>query len=211
MIFSLYLRRAFLCGILLASFVSFTSMDALTVPFSVSVQPSPVTLESRSSFVHTSATVTPEGGFTGGVNITCALVSQPTGALLVPQCVLGNGLPTAPPTLTIKGTSPVSAQITIFGPGVPMPVLRSAQSGGLWFPALMALFFFFLTSHKRKWRYASAVCVAVFSLALLGCGGMSNANSAKPGSYTYTVTAASQAVGASPSFVATTSLVVIVQ
>lgn len=154
-------------------------------------------------------TITPSGGFTGAVTLSCALTSTPTGAKNVPTCSIDQ-------TASISGTQPVTATLTIKTAGTTSTAANSgfghlfAAGGGSL--AAVALFFF-LPIRRRKWQALIGALVMAFVLfATSGCGVTSKppvtgggSTGTTPGSYTVTVT------GTSGSSTATTSVSFTVQ
>jgi hypothetical protein len=64
------------------------------------------TITWRGGSLHVPVTVTPSGGFTGKVPLTCS-VTGPSGAVSIPTCTVS----TQPPT--ISGTTPVTAYVFV--------------------------------------------------------------------------------------------------
>ncbi len=174
----------------------------LRAQFTLSLQPNPVNLPNSSGRTVANATVTPENGFLGGVNMTCVPSHSPAGATRVPVCAIGSGLPMAPPTLTITGKSAQSVQVTIFGPFAPMPATRLARSGGLWLPMVGALLMFLFSRFRETRRDFFALLAITVPIILTGCSSM-NSNRLTPGVYTYEMTASSQQ---SPAVISTAEL-----
>jgi hypothetical protein len=172
------------------------TVDAATVPASFALAGSSVTISSVGSSGSSTITVTPSGGFTGQVNLTCAEVSAPTGAASDAACSLGSQS-----SLTVTGTSPVTATMTITTtstsaafrsarPGALIPAAAGIAVAGLllWIPAL------------RRYRIAlmSLILLAAGSFMVTGCGGSSHSGTNQPsgaGNYTFTVTGKDSATG----------------
>jgi hypothetical protein len=125
-------------------------------------------------------TVTPSGGFTGSVALTCAVTASPTGAVDTPTCSA-----TAP--AAISGTGPVTATLTISTTAAstsstgtlrnPLQRIFTFGGGG----ALAALLFFGLPIRRRGWKTLLSLLVfSVIAGAAIGCGGGTNS----PGSST---------------------------
>jgi hypothetical protein len=144
-------------------------------------------------------------GFTGTVNLTCAVT------------YLGQGTPTSPPTCSLSpaqaqvtGSSPVSSTLTIATTSASASVMRERELNGTKL-ALAAMFFFGLLPRRRyRKKLLSALClVALFSVVgggAIGCSGSSGGSNAgtpptgqatTTGNYQVVVTATSGAVIAS--------------
>jgi len=169
---------------------------------------SPAVIAAGSSTTST-ITITPSGGFTGAVNLTCALTSSPTGAKNVPTCSIDQ-------TASISGAQPVTATLTIKTSGAASTAANSsfghlfAAGGG---SVAASVLLFFLPIRRRKWQTLFGAAMLAFVLiAASGCGGASTpvttgggSTGTTPGSYTVTVT------GTSGSSTATTSVSFTVQ
>ena len=170
----------------------------VTVPFTISG--TPVVVSAGATTGNTSTvTVTPEGGFTSGVYVTCALSASPAGAQYPPSCSI-------PPYLNFAGGSPASATMTISSTGtsasanaLPMPnrMRRLVAYGG---GALLGITLLGFPARGRRRR---SLLSLLFVLALLGglagCGGRSKSGGSPgttPGGYTFTVTASGQGFSA---------------
>lgn len=199
--------RAVLLAVAFAAGIA--SAEAMVAPVTLAVLPNSVTLKNAGDAAFTTVTVTPQDGFTGGVNVTCTLISEPSGAQHPPACLLYGGIPKAPPTFTIAGNSAVSAPLDIFGFYAPRPATRTTQAGGLWFSAVVALILFCLRKFKLPKELPFGIASAIILIGVAGCGGMSSSHDS--GTFTYEVTATTVATGTTPSFVTTTVLTAVVQ
>jgi hypothetical protein len=149
-------------------------------------------------------TVTPSGGFTGSVALACALTSSPSGAIDPPTCAVAQ--PGA-----ISGSQPVTSMLTIdttkTGTAAlhnPFERMLTLGGGG----TVLALLFFCLPLHRRKWQTLLGVLLFAFAaIAATGCGGHTTLNQTgtTAGTYTFTVS------GSSGSVQQTTSVAVTVQ
>jgi len=135
-------------------------------------------------------TVTPTGGFTGAVALTCS-VSGPSGATdpatctLSPASVTISGASAQTSTLTITTTAPTTAEnkpVKSFWP----------SAGGA---ALAMVFFFGIPARRRNWISMLGLLVFFVSAAAIGCGGGGSGggggggnSGTTPGSYSVTVT-----------------------
>jgi len=145
-------------------------------------------------------TVTPTGGLTGAVTLTCALTSSNSTG---PSC-------TIPGTVTISGTSAQIATATISTTSVAniSPERRGIFSGLGGGAAVLCIIVF--APRRRRWARSGLfafMLLAVFT-ALSACSGGSNTTTGTGGSgstptsttYTYTVTAAQGSLIASTHF-----------
>lgn len=142
-------------------------------------------------------TITPSGGFTGAVALTC-LVTSPAGAQNAPTCTVDpsasiSGIQAANATLSIKTTAPTTTARS--------QLPRVFAVGGETLAAISLLFMF--PMRRRRWQSLVGALVLVFLLnAISGCGGTSKAINTgggggattpgtTPGAYTITVTGTS--------------------
>jgi hypothetical protein len=145
-------------------------------------------------------TVTPENGFTGTVYFSCALTSNPAGAVHLPTCSITpsenvTGASPVAPTMTVSSTAPTTVTTTT---ALQLPSMEhwAATYGGF----LLAGFLLVGVPRCRH-RQRLALFGLVFLLgSFLACGGGSHTvvtqvPGTTPGSYTFTVNAAFAAVG----------------
>jgi hypothetical protein len=146
--------------------------------------------------------LTPVGGFTGTVNLTCSVLYQGQGSATdAPTCSF------SPAQASITGSAAVSSTLTVSTTAAS----GSARLGGNWKSAggIMAAFLFLGLVPRRRWRGMALLvllCIVATS-ALVGCGGGGSPAGggttppANPGttagSYSVTVTATSGTVTAS--------------
>ena len=178
-----------------------TTTVALTVsgvappPPSFSLSAIAITNDAPGASATSNITVTPIGGYTGTVALTCAVTSSPSGGQYMPTCTV-----TAPPTIT--GSTAVTATLTVESTA---PATSASQDhsrsiffagGGL---TLASLFCFFAV--PRAWRQGK-VLIFLFLLTavsgfLAGCGGSGASSTGTgiagttPGAYVITVTGTS--------------------
>jgi hypothetical protein len=147
-------------------------------------------------------TITPSGGFTGGIALSCAITGQPAGAVNPPTCSVNQPQP-------IAGAQAVSATLTVSTSGATTALLNRIKGGPLGWGGgvLAALIFFCVPIPRRKWQTIVCLLLAgIIVAAAGGCGsgGSSAANSSNPskpsdptntattsGTYTITVTGTS--------------------
>ncbi|MGC8550870.1 MAG: protease pro-enzyme activation domain-containing protein [Acidobacteriaceae bacterium] len=144
-------------------------------------------------------TVTPSGGFTGQVNLTCKLTSSVAGGNYPPGCSL-------PSSVNITGSSAANATLTITTTAASTasshPMLRKALFGGGG-AVLACLLFLGIPARRRSWRTILGLLVLCVSLSTLGCGGGGSGSSTggtaisgtTAGTYTFTVTGTDASTG----------------
>lgn len=188
---------------------STTSMATLNVVVSSSVasnfalaaNPASVTLSAGATTGNTtSISVTPAGGFTGTVNLACAVTTSPSGAVDSPTCTA--------PAANVTGTAAVSSTLTINTTARTSGALRNpldklfAAGGGL---VVAGLLFFGIPARRRSWRSILAVLALVGVVGLgIGCGssggsggggGGGGTTGTSAGAYVLTVTGTDAATG----------------
>jgi hypothetical protein len=133
-------------------------------------------------------TLTSVNGYTGALQVICAVASPPAGAML-PTCFQHGLMPALPANKTITG------EILFLAPGQTPP---PSPAGFLNRPgraaaslALAATLLFGLGARRRAARWFTIVLLALGALgglaAISACGG--NSNSMTPGTYSYAITA----------------------
>lgn len=145
--------------------------------------------------------VTPNGGFTGVVNLTCQVSTTMITYSDLPMC-------SVPASVSITGTSAATATLTVnttaatsgaLAPG-PDPLRIGGET-----TVLAVLFLFWIPSKRRKWMCIVGAIVLAVSIGASGCGG-GGANGSgggggggnagtTPGAYTVTVTGTDAATG----------------
>jgi len=167
--------------------------SAIVAP-AFTISAAPISIASPGASATSTITVTPSGGFMGSVALTCAITSQPSGAIDAPTCSAAQPAP-------ISGTGPVTSTLTISTTAASSAALLKPierrfllLGGGGTFAALL----FFLPFRKRKWKALFSLLgfLAVAATAV-GCGGAVSASNNRvnsgttAGSYTVSVTGAS--------------------
>ncbi|MGA7856884.1 MAG: hypothetical protein WCA11_03095, partial [Terracidiphilus sp.] len=150
----------------------------------------------------TTISLTPSGGFTGTVNLTCAVTTNMASVNDTPGCFLSPATPNVTGTAAVTSTLTVSTTAATSGALAPEPgYLRiGGQTTGL-----AVVFFFVIPSKRRKWmRIVGAIVLAV-SIGASGCGGGGGTGSGggggggnsgtTPGAYSVTVTGTDAATG----------------
>jgi trimeric autotransporter adhesin len=148
-------------------------------------------------------TVTPGGGFTGAVNLTCAVTTSISNPNDPPTCTIFT-------PVTISGTTAVTATMTISTTAsstsaLEAPLRKFFLGGGA---TLAMLFFFGVPARRRAWRTALSAVAILFVAGAIGCGGggggTKTIQGTTAGTYTVTVTGADAATGKVTSNVAVT-------
>jgi hypothetical protein len=132
--------------------------------------------------------VTPAGGFTGAVAMTCAITASPAGASDLPTCSL------AAPSVTISGTTEQTDVLTVNT--TPATTALNKPANPLWPStggAVLALVFFFgIPARRRKSLSLLGLLVFFVSISAIGCGsgGGGGGGTSNPGTTagTYSVT-----------------------
>ncbi len=154
-------------------------------------------------------TVTPSGGFTGAVTLTCAV--SPTNETATPTCTV-----TSPVNLTgtAAGTATLTVNTTAASAALEMPKLRLLPIGGG--AAMAAMLFLVLPAKRRRMRTLLGALVLMVGIGFsAGCGGGSKTTTTPPagtggttlGTYTVTVSA----TGAGITTPATTTVATTIQ
>jgi hypothetical protein len=137
---------------------------ALTNGSSITVSPGAIT--GNTSVV----TVTPAGGFTGAVAMTCAITSLPSGASDLPTCSL------AASSVTITGATAQTDVLTVST--TPATTALNKPAKPFWQPAggavLALLAFFGVPARRRKWLSMVGLLIVFVSVAAIGCGSSSS-------------------------------------
>ena len=164
----------------------------------------PVSISAPGGSTTAPVTITPSGGFTGTVTLSCAITSAPANAVNPPTCAVSQ--PTA-----ISGTQAVTSTLTINTTASQTSANFNpvAKLGGGFAFAVLA--FFVLPRRRRTWQALLSLLVFVaFVTGASGCGGANSIQTktipgTTAGAYTVTVT------GASGSLTANTAVVVTVK
>jgi len=175
--------------------------QTLTVPFTLQQIPaSPsfalsaghgtLTIAIAGQSVADTLIISPAGGFTGTVQLSCT-VSGGTSSSAAPTCVV-------PATASVAGSSPVNATLTVNTTGA--STAQSAKDGRFFGERMGGLalgcLLLFMVPRRRAWAALGMVVLAAGSLVVIGCGGSSGTRTSgstgtPAGNYTVTVTAAS--------------------
>ena len=135
-------------------------------------------------------TVTPSGGFTGAVALSCAMTTSPAGAVDLPTCSLASA------SVTISGTTVQTDKLTIGT--TPATTALNKPANRFWPPsggAVLALAVLFgIPARRRRWLSLLGLLVFFASIAAIGCGssGGGGGGPQNPGTtlgaYSFTVT-----------------------
>jgi subtilase family serine protease len=180
-------------GTITASVTSQVTVNA--VPGIALANSAPINITAGATSGNTSTlTVTPSGGFAGAVGISCAVTAAPAGAVDPVTCSV------APQSITITGTTPGTAVLTIGSTARTAAALDNKPEilrgfGG----TSLALGIFFLLPFRRPRRFQrlAALLLLVSIGAIVSCGGGTGTSSTPPpaqggttaGTYVVTVTA----------------------
>ena len=151
--------------------------------FTLSLNPTAITIASPGEPGTTSIAVTPAARFTGNVSLMCTVA------------FVGTGSATKPPTCSLSST-----MLSISGPGNVVSTLTVNTTPTLTPVALAVIGFLFIPCCKR--RRALVFCLALLCLVVtcvppIGCGGSSGVETGSiipgttPGNYSVTITATS--------------------
>jgi FG-GAP-like repeat len=187
-----------------------TTSFTVNVPANVPAAPPAFTLSSSGITIAAPGpngtsiiTISPSGGFTGSVALSCAVTGGPTGVADAPTCSV-----TAPPAIT--GPAAVTATLTISTTAASAATHstartqyppRVAEAGGALIAMASLLFFGFPIRRWRTITQLSLLPIAALISAVIGCGGTKAATppanpGTTPGAYTVTVTGSSGAIKA---------------
>lgn len=155
-------------------------------------------------------TVTPVGGFTGGVMLQCNTDKSKANYLQAPVCAF-SVIQTTLPTVTITSANPVSAQLTVMPEGFALPLTasptgttESAKTGAKSSSVLLAKSAMLLSAivfclPKRRKSGALLLLLLAATMIPLGCGGSSRMRT-PPGTYSYIVSGSDTATNTITSF-----------
>ncbi len=140
---------------------SSTPSFALTNSGNITVNPGATTANSST------ITVTPSGGFTGGVKLTCSVTTTVTNPADTPTCTFSAN------SLTISGSTAQTSTLTVNTTGssaaLYLPLTKFfAPVGGT---ALAMVLFFGIPARRRAWRTLFSLLAVVVVMGSIGCGG----------------------------------------
>jgi hypothetical protein len=188
---------------------SYSASTSNTISFTVAAPATAISLTNSGSITVTRGattgntakiTIQPSGGFTGSVNLTCAVSTAITNPSNLPTCSV-----TTP--VTISGTTAATATLTVnttaASAALTQPLERFFLGGGA---TLAMLLFFGIPARRRAWRTLLSIVVILFIGGVIGCGSKGGSSTGggnggggntgtTPGAYTVTVTGTDAATG----------------
>ena len=141
-------------------------------------------------------TITPTGGFTGSVSLSCAVTGSPAGAVNPPTCSVSQ--PAA-----ISGTQAVTSKLTVNTTAASATALLQTRSPFVHMGegTLVALVIFCIPFRRRNWQsILGLLLLATIAAVASGCGGVSKTtgptgnSGTTAGAYTITITGSSGSV-----------------
>jgi trimeric autotransporter adhesin len=176
-----------------------TANVAVTVNASVgfALSGTSVTIPSLGGSGNSTVTVTPSGGFTGQINLTCALASAPTGASNDAACTFGSGN-----YVVISGSTAMTATMTVTTTTTKAALQAPHRNGWLATASGTALAGLFLFCLPARRRYRLTMLALLLTLGgvvgIIGCGGGGGGGTSPvtgAGAYSFTVTGTDAASG----------------
>jgi hypothetical protein len=157
--------------------------------FTLTSAPTAVTVPSGGS-ASTTVSITPQGGFSGTVTVSCAVTGTGTPP---PTCTL------AQTSVALSGTAAVADKLTVATQNSAALHIPANPSDRTWYAAggvaLAGILLFGLPGRRRNWQRMLSLMLLVIAIGIAGCGGGSSGGggggSTPSGSYTVTVTATS--------------------
>jgi hypothetical protein len=174
--------------------VNATAAATFTLANSGNITVSPGATSGNTSTI----SVTPSGGFSGSITLTCAITSSTSGANDPPTCGLSQSpiTPSQTSTLTVSTTAATTSDLVYPKVGNGKGWL-GAGSGALF----AVLIFFGIPARRRSWRSMLGIIVAMAVIGVLSsCGGSGGGGGGQTipgttaGNYTVTVTGTSGSI-----------------
>jgi hypothetical protein len=150
--------------------------------------------------------VTPAGGFTGQVNLKCAMTTAPSGVNDNPTCTFGSTN-----SVFVSGAAPITATMTVntSTTAAALHVLHNGRwIGSASGVVLAGLLFFFVPTRRRNRLAMFVLLILSVAAGASGCGGSAQPRVNGAGAFTFTVTGSDAATG---TIVSTTTVTVNVQ
>jgi len=169
-----------------------------TAGFAITGPASPTIVQNGETGAYLTMTITPQDGFTGGIQLDCAVSATPSGAKYPPVCAGG---PVVRPSITITSASSVPYRVPIILAGQAVPVGVAATTEWPLVAGIVSMFLL-LQARRRGATLLRAVAsvgvllcsVAIGSDVLSGCGA-DNGPQTTPGNYTILVAGTDTATG----------------
>ena len=166
-----------------------TITPLLAPSFTITVTPNPVSVGVGYAALLT-VTVTPQNGFTEGVNLACGNLPSEATCIFTTTAIAGGGGASA---LIVETTAPHSC-------GATQPYFLGGNGGGpglapFALPALAGLIAVFVPGKRRWLRALLAVLLAAGATQITGCGNCTDLGT-KPATYTFQVTGTSTGTSA---------------
>jgi hypothetical protein len=161
-------------GATLPTIVETITPSSIAGSFTLTVAPNPVSI-SAGSVAQLTVTVTPQNGFTQGVNLACANLPFGTSCSFADSTIASGGGAT---TLTVETTAPQGCGVS-----------ATSSSGGIGSAAPFALagVVLLLVPGKRRWLRVGVVVAAIAAaMQISGCGNCIGSGT-RPGTYTFEV------------------------
>jgi len=139
-------------------------------------------------------TVTPSNGFTGPVNLTCAVTTSISNPNDPPAC-------TVPASLTVNGSSAATATVSVTTTGSTSAALRRSARFGLPGAVLATVLLLGIPARRRRGMALFMMLAIALTVTAIGCGGSGShttpvgSSGTTVGAYTVTVSGADAATG----------------
>ena len=185
-------------GTITATYSGDATYLAATASTTITVNPSTFTLTAGNPLTVAAGkqgfeniTAKTSDGYGGTITLTCALTSQPNGAVNLPTC--------SGTTISLVGAGANSNNVTISTTAATSSMTRPAFRGLAGFGGAMLAFLVFLAvpARRRDWRNLLGIVILLFAFAGLGAcggggagggGGGGGTPGTTAGTYTFTVT-----------------------
>ena len=177
---------------------SFTLSQMTPTPtFQLSAASGAVSIAAAGESVTDTLTISPSGGFTGTVQLSCAVTAPSPTSAAAPTC-------TVPSAAPVAGGSVVTAILTV-NTTAPSAML-SPDAGGVFARrvggAALGCLFLFLVPRRRRGIALGVLLLSLSGLALTGCAGSTSSSTTPPvgspgtpaGTYSVMVTATSGSI-----------------
>jgi trimeric autotransporter adhesin len=142
----------------------------------------------------TTVSVTPSSGFTGLVNLSCAVTTSISNPNDPPTC-------TIPASLTVSGTAAATATVSVATTAPTTAALRGSARFGLPGAVLATALLLGIPARRRRGMALFMLVAITFAVSAIGCGGSGSqstpggSSGTTVGAYTVTVTGTDAATG----------------